>query len=507
MSAAVAAPHDSPGNPRLALLGLAALLFVAILIFILCVLFGVRGPDLGIVGLGMLTAVVGTVPVLLDVGRRPLDRHLLLSLLLLVHVAFYVAPVFTEYLWVEPGEDLQYQALTTMAPGDIMMGQVAALVGILSILLLYASPITGAFARLLPRPTRDWPPRTAYRVAWVMLPVGWAFFMAQLLRVIPRTIGTGVIAPISDATLYVISLLAIIHLRFQHRRAFTVMCVLVPLTMIFNFFTGSKARFLWPLLMVLLGYLVVERRLRWRWMVAGLVLIVVFFPAANFYRLVFQEGFKRNPIEVLMNPAPVLRGVAEFASRSTFGEWLEIGYGATTKRLNSLGQLCVVVRDVPDRVPFQGGWTIANIGLSLIPRALWPGKPGMTIGQWVSENFTHGGGVETSTSVGPTWIGELYLNFGFPGIVVGMGLFGVMLRVAHEVAFRRQLCTPALLAGVLLMFVWLPRVNGSLIPLVNGPIFNLPYLIGIHVLVRTFGSNAPALEGRQPETAAARGGA
>jgi hypothetical protein len=63
---------------------------------------------------------------------------------------------------------------------------------------------------------------------------------------------------------------------------------------------------------------------------------------------------------------------------------------------------------------------------ALIPRAIWPDKPGVGGGQqWVSE-FT-GIKFEEGTSVGVGQVFEFYMNFAMPGVLAGFAVFGFTL--------------------------------------------------------------------------------
>jgi hypothetical protein len=79
------------------------------------------------------------------------------------------------------------------------------------------------------------------------------------------------------------------------------------------------------------------------------------------------------------------------------------------------------------------GKTMEYLTYAFIPRIIWPAKPYVTRGTWFNYYL---GGAEVAdpttsstplTSVGQTATGELYWNFGIPGVVVGMAIIGILL--------------------------------------------------------------------------------
>lgn len=62
-----------------------------------------------------------------------------------------------------------------------------------------------------------------------------------------------------------------------------------------------------------------------------------------------------------------------------------------------------------------------------VPRVLWPEKPAIRMGPYVAQDLL---GIPTQSGIPPGVIGELYINFRWPGIVLGMGLLGLLSAVA-----------------------------------------------------------------------------
>jgi oligosaccharide repeat unit polymerase len=69
-------------------------------------------------------------------------------------------------------------------------------------------------------------------------------------------------------------------------------------------------------------------------------------------------------------------------------------------------------------------WTFA-----WIPRQIWPEKPAITLGPYVKQEVL--GITGSFGGVNPTGPGEAYLNFGWPGVLVGLGL-GFFFRRIEE---------------------------------------------------------------------------
>jgi hypothetical protein len=100
-------------------------------------------------------------------------------------------------------------------------------------------------------------------------------------------------------------------------------------------------------------------------------------------------------------------------------------------RLTSFNQLSQIGR-VVERDGYYDGKTFHYLRYALIPRFLWREKPRIAPGAWYA--MTIGQAVPTedgwfNNSVNMTQAGELYLNFGWPAVPVGLVIYGVLLGV------------------------------------------------------------------------------
>lgn len=68
-----------------------------------------------------------------------------------------------------------------------------------------------------------------------------------------------------------------------------------------------------------------------------------------------------------------------------------------------------------------------------IPRIVWPEKPLIRVGPYVAQDLL---GIQTRSGIPPAGIGELYINFRWPGVVFGMFLVGLLSALAWRRCLR-----------------------------------------------------------------------
>ncbi len=122
----------------------------------------------------------------------------------------------------------------------------------------------------------------------------------------------------------------------------------------------------------------------------------------NFYSVFFEEGLETSRRE----------------SENTGTGLLE--------RSSNLSQLTSAIRLV-EQNGFYNGRASEPLIAAIIPRFIWPEKPAVALGGWFAIEITGGhlkSGVAANNSINMTVPGELYLDFGWWGVLVGSFLFG-----------------------------------------------------------------------------------
>jgi hypothetical protein len=110
--------------------------------------------------------------------------------------------------------------------------------------------------------------------------------------------------------------------------------------------------------------------------------------------------------------------------------------GGIFDRLSNIAQItnCVKLTEING---FYNGKASIPLVTALVPRVLWPGKPAIRLGAWfaveIGAGYINKDGI-INNSVNMTIPGELYLDFGWIGIVAGCFLFGGLLAMFWNAA-------------------------------------------------------------------------
>jgi hypothetical protein len=179
----------------------------------------------------------------------------------------------------------------------------------------------------------------------------------------------------------------------------------LPPVLIVSGFLGARFRLAGLLIALLAAYHLGYRRVR---------LSILFLSAVLLAWLFVVAGVERNYVGSRQS-APTI-------NRSNFYDRYLVSHD-----LGEFREFVITIEGVPKAVDFQHGRTF----LSIIP-----GIPVRTGGQLYSSTF-FGAQYASGTSISPSLLGELYMNFGLGGILGGMAVFGLLIGLV-EAWFRRN---------------------------------------------------------------------
>jgi hypothetical protein len=185
--------------------------------------------------------------------------------------------------------------------------------------------------------------------------------------------------------------------------------------------TGSRSSLVYPALVGFVVWMLREQKVAYlRTVGLAVVALYVVTTLGNFRRSTWggsADWESASEGSVVENVTQAASG--ELAERATIAD----------------GTLPILAR-VPDDVPLLEGSSYLAVLSLPIPRALWPGKPGMVDGQ-VGHVFFH---IQAGVPAGG--IGEAYWNFHVPGVVAVFLLFGMWLRWLGRLYTRHRASPP-----------------------------------------------------------------
>jgi hypothetical protein len=194
--------------------------------------------------------------------------------------------------------------------------------------------------------------------------------------------------------------------------------------------SGMKGTLLQNFLLVAIVSSLTERRIKKGWVMAAVLGLVVVYPFSTRYRELVRSRTHQGLD--LSGAAQISSLALDEATRddSTPAGWLQTGATATLSRLNLLQSFALVMSLGPRSALLKGDerWWMLPI-YPFVPRFVWPTKP--ILDKTRRFSVALGFGDQTSTAI--TYPGDLFFEYGLPGLLLGMALFGL---VAQRLTYR-----------------------------------------------------------------------
>lgn len=131
---------------------------------------------------------------------------------------------------------------------------------------------------------------------------------------------------------------------------------------------------------------------------------------------------------------------------------------------------------IPSGEEYYYGSFYLRVILNFIPRAIWEEKPVLTLGSLLRRQFLP----DASGGRPPGEIGAYYANFGYPGILLMGGIFGVLMRSLYEL-LKRNRKSPLAIIFFIITVLTVGRnglANNPLFTFLSWIVFLLPVLVG-----------------------------
>ncbi len=395
---------------------------------LLAVGYGVGGgTDSRLLYLVLLFAVCASSLIGLDGWN---GRYALLAMTMAVYFMFY---------GVEPLVGV-FTGRSVDANGSVLSAtEVVILIGGLLAVLGYRVAVT-LFAHKTARKTahqaaRDWPVATILMAGLALWAVGTYATYYWYFHVVTDTTNEATRKGLASLSELRISLLILAQLvqplgvlllayAWRVRRGVLLALVLaavVALQVVLGFIIDIKGTALLGGVLVIVAIILIDGRIPVLWLAGAFVFVQLTFPLFQAYREFVHGDLGEARTTVLQNLGSVFDRVRSESHEVTKGPDRAQTF---FERLSLYGSVQMVVTRTGVDVPYEHGYTLIPLISTFVPRIIWPGKPDIQAGQLVNKAFHVS--QEAATYISPSHLGELYWNFGWPGVVLGMPLIGFL---------------------------------------------------------------------------------
>lgn len=396
----------------------------------------------------ILLTIICTSPILFVSSYRGKQS------LLLVFLAFY----FGAFGLKDISNLLSGQASASLEPSSLLSGgEIVILIGAIFFIIGYVS-----VTRLTPEHssgilTREWSPKSMLILGILFWVIGfaittyWQFGMGDRFSGfrLPPSIG-GFVGLMR--ILQPLGTLVLIYLFLTTQNRLTLS--LLIFTMVADFGLGflgdSKELAVRGPLLYLFSYILLRERLPLIQVVAFILAAGLAFNIFASYRIsVHSQNESRS--EAFQNIGSKLQDIA--SQDKTTGERLADGLGYFASRITLKHSVELIVARTGKDIAYQNGHTIKPILYAFIPRFITPNKEDSSMaGRLFNLEFKIS--ASPHTKIATSQIGELYWNFGWPGVLIGMVIIGsIMATIAAAVRLDTRQTLPRFL--LLLMTVYI----------------------------------------------------
>lgn len=204
------------------------------------------------------------------------------------------------------------------------------------------------------------------------------------------------------------------------------------------------------------------------------VFFIVLNPVKSYVRnLAWNEGVQLNPWQTLQVYA---EGFTQtYGSASALIANRSDALQSSFDRINHLATTAAIIRDTPSTQPYLWGRSYLPLLTKWIPRGLWAGKPEERFGNDWTRRYGFLSENDLTTSFNLPWFPEMYMNFGWVGVVGIMFLLGLLYRLLW-VWMMEQPETPAEYAVAIVFAQSLVFAESNFSLMMGGPIIFAVFL-------------------------------
>ncbi len=387
-----------------------------------CTLAAVGGaPNPRLIHLILLFALCSTSIIDLD---RLNGRYALLAIFFAVYFVSFGAADLAEILKGQSSATSSAAFSTTEA---------VILVG--GIMLALGYRMTVAIGSTTPRrsPPRDWPILSIIAVGLTMWAIGSFTTYWWHVHIVTDTTIEASNKGIASAGTWIVSAnllgqlmqpLGILLLAYAWRLQrgpflLALVVIIVCLQVVLGFIADIKGLAMTGGILVIMTIVLVDGQIPKIWLAAAAAFVIFVFPIFQAYRTQVHGNLGMARSEVAANLGKALQLSLAAEERVNTGRDRAQTF---FERASVRGSLEVIVDNTGNGVNFAYGGTLTPLLATFLPKIVWGDKPSVATGQLMNKEF-HVSEI-ADTYISPSHLGELYWNFGWPGVVLGMAIIG-----------------------------------------------------------------------------------
>jgi hypothetical protein len=216
-----------------------------------------------------------------------------------------------------------------------------------------------------------------------------------------------------------IIILAYAQCRYRRAYMIPVLAVVLGVQMVFGFVADINGQVLIGFALVALTKLLIDGTIPKFRMLLMLIIIAVVFPVLQANRMLRGEvshtKAEQNLVQTLMKAIETTGKANSGADHAQ----------SFVERMNLKPSVEMIVGRTGMDVKYQNGDTIVPLLGVFVPRLIWPEKPDVATGRLLNKEFNLS--EQEETYISPSHLGELYWNYGWRGVLIGMPLIGLLL--------------------------------------------------------------------------------
>jgi hypothetical protein len=271
-------------------------------------------------------------------------------------------------------------------------------------------------------------------------------------------LSSGILGNIGQVVLFAIAGTSYLEAKAEHRSYASLLLVVVAFA--FGYLNGFKELMLLPVAAWVIGRAGASDRVHLRHVVVVGVATAIAFAIIQGERDATVTGnYASNPIAALqlgLGSYDLAYGVpADYHGIGVVGNVVN----GVLYRLKGVDYYIAIADKVPSVVAYQNGRSLWQPALSIIPGArqyldLEPQYKQLSLGRYTDQVFVSENPIQDLSSQSTTEPGDLYLNFGIAGVVVGMLILGAL----YGMFDKRFMIKGPISAGIV-AFAGLPLVG------------------------------------------------